>query len=72
MFPGLARTWRVFSGSQEAGADEVTRAVSYSGFIYEIRYSAVAGWMVTPDPASRSRSDCVSAQWNGAPVVFVR
>lgn len=72
LFPGLARTWRVFSGKQEAGADEVTRAVSYTGCIYEIRYSTTAGWLVTPDPASRPRSECVSPQWTGDPVVFTR
>ncbi|MCL4698994.1 MAG: hypothetical protein KJ023_18400, partial [Burkholderiaceae bacterium] len=70
-FPGFSRIWRIFSG-QEAEGDEVSRAVSFTGCIYEIRWSATAGWMVTPDPASRSRSDCVSAQWNGDPVVFVR
>ncbi|MBL8347045.1 MAG: hypothetical protein JNN03_16520 [Rubrivivax sp.] len=70
LFPGLARTWRVFSGKQEVGADEVTRAVSYEGCIYEIRYAAATGWTVTPDAGSRARSECVSPQWNGTPVVF--
>jgi len=71
-FPGLSRTWRVFSAKQEPGQDEVTRAVSYTGCIYEIRYSEAAGWLVTPDAASRARSECVSPQWRGDPVVFVR
>ncbi|MCW5632220.1 MAG: hypothetical protein KIT17_02700 [Rubrivivax sp.] len=72
LFPGLSQTWRVFSGGQETGEDEVMRVVSYAGCIYEIRYSAAAGWMVTPDTPSRPRSECVSLQWNGDPVVFVR
>ncbi|MBI5716998.1 MAG: hypothetical protein HZC37_04840 [Burkholderiales bacterium] len=71
LFPGLSQTWRVFNGEQSTG-DEVTRAISYTGCSYEIRYSAAAGWMVTPDTASRTRSECVSPQWNGDPVVFVR
>ncbi|MBL8288859.1 MAG: hypothetical protein JNL85_12820 [Rubrivivax sp.] len=72
LFPGFSQIWRVFSGQQESGTDEVTRAVSFTGCIYEIRYSAAAGWMVTPDTASRTRSECVSAQWSGDPVVLVR
>ena len=72
LLPGLARTWRVFTGAQEAGQEEVTRAVSYAGCIYEIRYAAGTGWSVMPDTASRVRSACVSPQWAGAPVVFVR
>lgn len=71
-FPGLSKVWRAFSGKQEAGLDEVTRAVSHAGCVYEIRYSAAAGWMVTPDPASRPRSDCVSPQWSGDPIVLTR
>ncbi len=70
--PGLSRTWRVFGGKQEPGEDEVTRAVSHTGCIYEIRYLAATGWRVTPDAASRPRADCVSPQWNGNPVTFVR
>ncbi len=72
LFPGFSQIWRVFSAQQESGADEVSRAVSFAGCIYEIRYSATAGWMVTPDAASRARSECVSPQWTGNPVVFVR
>jgi len=72
LLPELSRVWRVFTGQQATGGDEVTRAVTYAGCIYEIRYSAAAGWMVTPDLASRTRSECVSPQWSGDPVVFVR
>lgn len=72
VFPGLSRTWRVFSGSREPDADEVTRAVSFSGCIYEIRYAAAAGWTVTPEATSRQRADCVSPQWSGDPIVFAR